>query len=396
MRALVTVLLVAILFAGCQDGERRVVETVAEQTLVGEFYDTPDPLPAGEPGTLIKHERMLGAPIGAIAWRVLYHSTDVNGNDVPVSGLVIAPTGAGPAGGRPVVAWGHPTTGSDRHCAPSAALDPWLLIEGLHSLLEAGYVVTATDYPGMGAHGDPSFLIGASEGNAVLDSVRAAGAIDGAHANNKLLLWGHSQGGHAALFAAQNARTYAPDLDLVGVAVAAPAAELGELLDADIGDVSGITIGAYAFDTYQRVYDGPALTTVLTEAGAAATPEMAKLCLFRDNSHLHRIARPLIGDYVANEPTTTEPWQDWLSENTPGAVAIDVPIFVVQGETDTLVVPSTTDTYVEKLCASGEHVYYDKIPKTGHGLVALKSIHKVKAWYADLLAGKPVANNCAG
>src|SRR6202008_1018688 len=129
------------------------------------------------------------------------------------------------------------------------SLDPWLLIEGLRSLLDAGYVVTATDYPGMGAHGDPSFLVGVSEGNAVLDSVRAARAIDGAHASNKLLLWGHSQGGHAALFGAQNAPTYAPDLDRVAFAVAAPAAELGALLDADIGDVSGVTIGAYAFDT---------------------------------------------------------------------------------------------------------------------------------------------------
>jgi alpha-beta hydrolase superfamily lysophospholipase len=104
-----------------------------------------------------------------------------------------------------------------------------LLIEGLHELLNAGYVIAATDYPGMGADGPPSYLIGVSEANSVLDAARAARARPDAHANNRLVLCGHSQGGQAALFAAQGQAAYAPDLDLRGVAVAAPAMELGEL-----------------------------------------------------------------------------------------------------------------------------------------------------------------------
>ena len=40
------------------------------------------------------------------------------------------------------------------------------------------------------------------------------------------------------------AAAYAPEFHLEAIAVAAPAAELGTLLNDDIGDISGVTIGA--------------------------------------------------------------------------------------------------------------------------------------------------------
>ena len=42
-------------------------------------------------------------------------------------------------------------------------------------------------------------------------------------ASNRFAVWGHSEGGHAALFTGELAARYAPDLKLVGVAAAAPA-----------------------------------------------------------------------------------------------------------------------------------------------------------------------------
>jgi pimeloyl-ACP methyl ester carboxylesterase len=174
----------------------------------------------------------------------------VTGEDVPVSGIIVAPTGDAPSGGRPVVSWGHPTTGSTKDCAPSVGIDPFILMEGVTSLLKAGYVVAATDYPGMGIDAPNAYLIGVSEGHSVLDAARAARQIDEAGAGDQLLLWGHSQGGHAALFAAQEAATYAPELKLQAVAVAAPATKLAELLDDDVGTASGVTLASYAFEAY--------------------------------------------------------------------------------------------------------------------------------------------------
>jgi pimeloyl-ACP methyl ester carboxylesterase len=346
---------------------------------------------------LIRRERLLGAPNGAIAWRVLYHSRDVHGADIAVSGVVIAPNRKAPKSGWPVVAWAHPTTGSARTCAPSLFVDPFIVIEGLRKLIDDGYVVTATDYSGMGASGPQAYLVGTTEGNNVLDSVRAAHRIPEAGAGEDTLLWGHSQGGQAALFAAQDASTYAPELNLRGVAVAAPAVELGALLHDDIDDDSGVTIGAYAFDAYGSVYESRVdhgdLASVLTPAGVKATPKIADICLL-DQKKIHAIAKPLVGRYLTGNPEDVEPWKSLLAENTPGGKRIGVPIFVAQGADDTLVHPPTTTDYVHRLCDSGEHVQYDVIPKTGHGLVALRAVDEVEKFFGDVTHDRPAPSNC--
>src|SRR5680860_268755 len=127
-----------------------------------------------------------------------------------------------PAGGRNVIAWAHPTSGVAPDCAPSLYPDRAGLIWNLRDMLSAGYVVVATDYPGLGTAGIHPYLIGESAGRAVLDSVRAAQHFSNSGASNRFAVWGHSEGGHAALFTGQLAARYAPDLKLVGVAAAAP------------------------------------------------------------------------------------------------------------------------------------------------------------------------------
>ncbi|MDF2442807.1 MAG: hypothetical protein JWR01_1010 [Subtercola sp.] len=412
---MVVALAVCLLTGSYSSFERRLVEGVYDDVTQAAFYVLPDPLPAGKPGELIRSERLPGALAGSVAWRVLYHSTDVYGHDIAVSGMVFAPDGPAPAGGRTVVSWGHPTTGAAAACAPSLnvessgldgllgeAIDPFG-VEGLAALLRAGYVVAATDYPGMGAAGLGAYLVGTSEGNSILDAARAAVALPGAGASERLLLWGHSQGGHAALFAAQDAATYAPELTLLGVAVAAPATQLGALLKADIGDVSGVSLGAYAFASYASVYGastpGATLSAILTPAGVAATPRMNALCL-SDTEALHDIAGPLVGKYLSGDPTVVEPWASLLAANTPGPSAagagkpVPVPLFVAQGDTDTLVRPADTAAFAQSECAAGARVTYLALPNTTHGLIALRAAPTVLAWFGRLDAGEPVMSTC--
>lgn len=388
--------LCAAALVGCGEQERQAVEDVAEREAIGSFFDVPDPLPPGEPGTLIRSRRLLGAPTGARAWRVLYRSTDRAGKAIAVSGVVVAPDLPSVGHKRTVVSWAHPTTGAQgKRCAPSAGVDPFILMEGLHELLRAGYVVAATDYSNMGAEGSASYLVGDTEGRNVLDAVRAAQQIEAADAGDETLLWGHSQGGQAALFAGQIAPDYAPELDLKGVAVAAPAGELGLLLKADIGDVSGVTIGAYAFGAFQEAYadehPGLELTSVLTPEGAAAVPEMMPLCLLGQNKQLHAIATPLIGTFVKADPTTVEPWATFLQENTPGGTKIDVPVLVTQGLKDQLVVPTTTDALVQRLCAAGDEVQYRRYAGADHGTVGFRSVPLIIPWMKARVADKPLA-----
>jgi acetyl esterase/lipase len=396
MRALVAAVCVLVVAAaGCSDG-RRLVEGVVGEQHEATFYTVPDPLPAGEAGTIVRSEPLPQGPAGAVAWRVLYHSTDRGGADILVSGVVVAPASPTPPGGRTIVSWAHPTTGAAQQCAPSLGVDPFDLIEGLQDLLKAGYVVAASDYPGMGAAGPDSYLIGESEGHSVLDAARAARSLPSG-ASDRLLLWGHSQGGQAALFAGQEAATYAPELVLQGVAVAAPATDLGGLLKSDIADVSGVTIGSYAFAAFTSVYrdvPGVSLDGILTPAGTAATPGMAQLCLLGQNGELHRIATPLIGHYLARDPATTEPWATLLRQNTPGATRLPVPLFVAQGEADALVKPELTWRFADHECGLGTRVTRLALPQTGHGEVALRALPTLLPWFAVVESGIPPAANC--
>jgi hypothetical protein len=111
-------LVALVLLAGCaQSTDRRLADGYFEEITEQSFYSLPSPLPAGKPGDIVRTERLQSAPDRTIAWRLLYHSTDVTGADIVVSGTVIAPTAPAPAGGRVVVGWGHPTTGAAAKCA---------------------------------------------------------------------------------------------------------------------------------------------------------------------------------------------------------------------------------------------------------------------------------------
>lgn len=348
------------------------------------FYTRPTPVPVGAPGALVKKQELLGAPPLTRAWRIMYHSTDLNGADVIVTGVLVVPLGPAPAGGRTVVSWGHPTTGAAPHCAPSYGFDPFLLTEGLRALLDRGYAVVGTDYAGMGIPGPNSYLIGQTEARNVLDAVRAAERIPETQAGDRVVLWGHSQGGQAVLRAAEIAETYAPELHVRAVAVAAPAAQLGRLVKAHLDDISGVTIGSYAFPAYAQTYGatvpGAQLDTILTPEAIAQTPQMNALCLLTDMSELHAIGTPLVGRFFRADPTVTEPWQTLLAQNSAGSVAFAAPLFVAQGESDALVIPADTRDFVAHERSLGMEVSYVPIPHADHGTVAYLAIPALMSW----------------
>jgi pimeloyl-ACP methyl ester carboxylesterase len=397
---LLAICLVIVLIVGlvAADLVRRHVEGEEELASDPEFYSLPSPLPMGDPGTIIRVEPIASAPYGSSAWRVIYHSRDLAGDDVPVSGVVIVPDGAPPAGGRPVISWGHPTTGAAAKCAPSLGLDPFQYIEGLHALLDEGYAIAATDYPGMGVEAESSYLLGVPESNSVLDIVRAARQIDDAHASDRLVLWGHSQGGQAVLFAAERASSYAPELKLEGVAVAAPAADLSALMTDDIIDLSGVTIASLAIPAYTAAYadrySAEEITAILTPAGAKATPDMAALCLLTENKELHAIADPLVGGYVTSDPATTEPWKTMLEENSAGGQPLTVPVFVGQGEADELVRPTATEGYVKLICSQGADVTFHRYPQIDHGLAAYAALPDLLLWLPTLGSSRTPSSGC--
>ena len=256
-----------------------------------------------------------GAPLGATAYRVLYRSTGLDNKPILVSGVVIVPPGDPPPGGRPIVAWAHPTSGIVPRCAPSLAIFLFEQIQGLRSFVRDGYVVAATDYPGLGTEGPHPYLVGTSEARAVIDSVRVAGSLPGAGGGKKFVVWGHSQGGHAALFTGIIAKTYAPELDLLGVAAAAPATDLATLMNEDIDSVGGKNITAMTLWSWQRVFDAK-MDKVVDPSAMPAVDQLAQECIEGpfDLRRRQLTEQPLEQYFLTvKHPSDVEPWHTLLA-----------------------------------------------------------------------------------
>ena len=362
----------------------------------GAFYRAPASDAEGAPGTLVRQEVIDGAPLGATTYRVLYRSTGLDNKPILVSGVVIVPPGDPPPGGRPIVAWAHPTSGVVPRCAPSLAIFLFEQIQGLRSFVRDGYVVAATDYPGLGTPETHPYLVGVSEGRAVLDFVRVASAMPGAGGGKKFVVWGHSQGGHAALFTGILAKSYAPELDLLGVAAAAPATDLTMLMNEDIDSVGGKNITAMTLWSWQRVFHAN-MDRVVDPRAMPAVDELAQECIEGpfDLKRRQRTEAPLQQYFLTTKhPSDLEPWHTLLAENSPGTLPPEIPVFLAQGTDDVIIHPEVTQDYEAKLCGAGSKVRMILMPNIGHGRAAQASTSALLDWASDRFDGKPAPDDC--
>jgi pimeloyl-ACP methyl ester carboxylesterase len=361
------------------------------------FYDAPKSLLPGQPGTLVRRQPIDGAPLGAAAYRVLYRSTGMKGEPIFVSGVVVVPQGEPPSGGRPIVAWAHPTSGITPPCAPSLAIFLFQQMQGLRSFVERGYVVAATDYPGLGTAGPHPYLVGDSEARAVIDAVRVAGNLPGAGGGRRFTVWGHSQGGQAALFTGMIAKQYAPELTLLGVAAAAPATDLVTLMNDDINSAGGKNITAMTLWSWHRVY-GAAIDNVIDSRAMPAVDRLARECIEGpfDLIARQRTEKPLEQYFLTvKAPAEIEPWRSLLQQNTPGVLPPDIPVFLAQGTIDQIIRPDVTRDYMSTLCKAGSKVKMVMMPDIGHGRAAQVSTIAVVNWTTDRFAGEEPPSDCA-
>jgi pimeloyl-ACP methyl ester carboxylesterase len=291
---------------------------------------------------------------------------------VAVSGFIIAPQTAAPGADLPVVSWAHGTVGGARYCAPSNVPNPATDfvgyssfestvpndygIPGLSAFLQAGYVVVATDYQGLGAGQNHEYIVGLSQARNALDIVRAARRVT--PAGKKVAVLGWSQGGLAALIAGENA-SYAPELELVGIAALAPANPASFLIPAISsqstgGPRTGRTI--LLIRGYTWAYADLQLTDLLTDLGLEAAGAASRQCIQQLS-----ITGDTAGDTsVLLNPTNAyaAAWAARFLENAPGKHVSLAPVLVMQGTADTVIPPASTDLYVTAACQFSTPIFY--------------------------------------
>ncbi|GAB2480340.1 lipase family protein [Promicromonospora xylanilytica] len=325
-----------------------------QATTADAFYTPPSPLPDGQDGEVVRW-REEPRWLTARNYLLMYHSTNATGVDVPVTGRVLVPNtpwrGEGP---RPIVSVASGTRGVGDACAPSRWLDyerPFI-----EPMLLAGWAVVVTDYEGLGTPGMHTYVVGQSEGRAVIDMVRAATNLPatGLEAGGKVAFSGYSQGGGGAMWAGELQPSYAPELDLVGVAAGGVPADLNEVaegLDGGVG-FGFLLMAAYGLDAAYPELD---LEDYLNERGRETYEREQDACVDAVLGH----AFQNIGMFTTTNPLLTPAWQARAAENRLGANPPDVPIHLYHGTLDEIVAPRQARTLRDEYCAAGADVRWE-------------------------------------
>lgn len=364
--------------------------------VVDDFYTVPDNLPQ-EPGSLLRVEPFeRGISESAEGWRILYTTTRDEGQPAVASALVVAPRETtGPA---PVIAWAHGTTGVDQTCAPSVLEGTFSTgaLFSVDAVVEQGWVLVATDYVGLGTVGPHPYLIGQGEGRSVLDSVRAARQMEGVSLQDETVVWGHSQGGHAALWTGALAPSYAPDAGVVGVAALAPASNLTGMMDSLVGVTGGSIFASYVISAYSDVYTDVRLDDYVVPGGDVKVRAVAGRCLAEPSVLTSVLSSVTLGFSSFASDLTSGALQNRFIENIP-PYTIEAPLLLAQGAADTLVTPGMQDAYVDGMCAAGQSVDYRTYVGLGHiPLVEAASplIPELLEWTRDRLTGQELTSTC--
>ncbi len=393
-----------------------------------EFYTPPDPLPPGQPGDLIRTEPsrlalepsgQLGAYVGT-GTRIMYRSTDAQGNPVAVTGTYIEPDVPWPGNGpRPLLAYATGPYGAGEQCAPSR-----LFNQGIHfsqgfdltlnveegwiaTMLARGFAIVVTDGVGMGIHGpqSPQWLNREAAGTAMLDAARAAMKLPDTSLDphGPVAFWGYASGGQASLSAAELASTYAPELDIVGTFADAPVTDVvaaipdidGNFLAVLAGYLIRGIIAAYP-QTEEPIRD------VLTPRGLQMLDWSGHTCLLQGGvdyafRHLEFWFNTDLNALISNDP-----FKSLLAAQRVGNIKPEGPVYISHNRWDPLIPYQAARQTAADWCTMGADVEFwtnEQPPlfnKTDINNLLQPYVdgERSMAWVTDRFNGVPTTPNC--
>jgi hypothetical protein len=335
------------------------------------------------PGTLLRQEPLpdhLALANAAKGVRVLYTST--NGIDlktpIAVSGAVYFPKGTAPAGGWPVIAWAHGTTGTADVCAPSWMPRAQRDTDYLNAWLAQGYAVVASDYQGLGTPGGHPWLAVRPEGWSVLDSVRSA--LDAfPELANAIVIVGQSQGAHAALSAAGLAPAYAPGLKIKGTVATGVVG--GAKYAASRRNSTFLFLILHKLEAMDPAFRA---SDYLTEAGQKGYAATATTCVRPGPTAALTDVLKVWPDHA-----TVPAVEDWPT------LRFAHPVFIGAGLADAAAVPQIQHETAAAACAAGSIVETHYYQGQDHGGTVSASLVDSVPFVTKLFAGQKVAGNCA-
>ncbi|RVW03049.1 lipase family protein [Rhodococcus xishaensis] len=390
-RTALTLLVCAATAVGCATTAPELVPATAAGT--ANELAVPALSPA-ERGLVTSAEPFVGT--GLSGQRILYRSTSgIDGRGTEVSGTVFAPPGQPPPDGWPVVTVGHPTTGLIDECAPSRAPDLLGSAGLVRDLLARGFVVTVTDYQGLGNPGPHPYLEPITAAYNLIDAVRAARFLV-PDTSPRWAAIGESQGGQASWAAAEQAAAYGDGLDFVGAASLSPPADLSPV----------VADGPPVLDVPQQMF-----LPMLLDGLAVAHPDLDESNyihgpLLENRDVLRTCTRDLVPEKVAialsltpadtapNSNADVERMRKWLTQDALPQRPATAPMLVVVSGRDVLIQPDWTVDAVDRACALGDTIELRYRANDAHA--DSRALPGAIDWVAGRFAGAPIADTCAG
>jgi pimeloyl-ACP methyl ester carboxylesterase len=278
---------------------------------------------------------------------------------------------------------------------PSLLSTPTKGIPWLNQIVMAGWVVVASDYSFAEKGGPHPYLIGEAEARAALDSIRAARQMSELTLDKRMVVWGYSQGGHAALWTGIVGPRYAPELEILGVAAIAAPANIKKILAMNVE--MDKRFGPYLALSYSRFYPDITFEQALRPAALDAARQIVNLCDFvppADAQRIEALAATLDGPALAT--SWNKALQARLAQNTADR-PIQAPVVIAQGLSDNVVPPSATDAYIEERCAAGQPLEYWTFAGRDH-LTIVQPGTPLEAllikWTMARFANEPQATGC--
>jgi acetyl esterase/lipase len=231
----------------------------------------------------------------------------------------------------------------------------------------------------------------------VLDSVRAARQIPGLALDPRTLVWGHSQGGNAALWTGMSAAAYAPDVPLSGVAALSPASDLVGLMQEGKSLPLGKVLSAYALQAYGQRFGDIDPGTLANGWSRFWATDMARRCVGGWGTLLSVAEGTLLpATGIFNDEAFQGPMMQRLSQQTPTR-PIPLPLLIGHGATDDLISVALQRAYVTSRCAAGQALDYREYDNRDHlTIVATDSplVPELMQWSRDRFTGQPATAQC--
>ncbi|MDC5062213.1 lipase family protein [Acinetobacter baumannii] len=376
--------------------------------------------PSGTPtnniqNPVVKVEAYTSTNLGSVAAEssiLTYKMLGQSGQEVQATSLVFTPNTPPPVGGWPIVVWAHGTTGVADVCAPSKAALADSTKDLISKLLAAGYVVVAPDYEGLGTPGIHPFLNVKSEAFSITDAVVATRNYLSQRnllTSKKWVTVGHSQGGHAALGAAQYASR--AQLEYKGTVAVAPASNLGFILIAGEQSVANATldkkISMYAqLDTYTALVTAGIRNTQPTfDYPQVFTPQISSIAQQAEticSGPLGQAFGAGMTQYVTEHNGTLDGYtrtqpnfmavplvKTFLDKDSqPLQVKVTTPIIIYQGLADSTVPKVATDILISNATVVGTKINIYVTGNWDHGTVMSSNVDNIVGNVQSLLAAQ--------